>query len=219
MTMDAGGRGRLITLEGGEGGGKSTQSRQLLIWLKAQGVDAMATREPGGSPGGERIRELLVTGIADRWTPLTEVLLHYAARQDHIRTIIEPALSAGRWVVCDRFFDSTLAYQGYGHGVPLNFIEALRQQIVGDTYLPDLTLILDLPAEEGLRRSHARDNRERRYESMPIDFHERLRRGFQEIAKREPKRCIVIDASRTVDEVQAAIRLAIGKHLAVAADP
>ena len=216
MTKSAGGRGRFITLAGGEGGGKSTQCRRLLPWLKEQGIDALATREPGGSPGAERIRELLVTGSADRWTPLTEVLLHYAARQDHICAVIEPALAAGQWVVCDRFFDSTLAYQGYGHRVPLNFIETLRQQIVCDIYQPDITVILDLPAAEGLSRSHARDNTERRYESMPVEFHERLRRGFQEIAKREPKRCVVVDANQPIDEVQAAIRLAISKRLAVA---
>ena len=217
MKNSAGGRGRFITLEGGEGGGKSTQIRHLLPWLKEQGIDALATREPGGSPGAERIRELLVTGHADRWTPLTEVLLHYAARQDHIRAVIEPTLAAGRWVVCDRFFDSTLAYQGYGHGVALDFIETLSRQIVGDSYRPDVTVILDLPPAEGLRRSHARDNAERRYESMPIDFHERLRRGFLTIAEREPKRCVVIDASQAIDEVQSAIRLAIGKRLAVTA--
>ena len=126
MASNAGGRGRFITFEGGEGGGKSTQSKLLLPWLSERGVHAVATREPGGSPGAERIRELLVTGDAGRWTPMTEVLLHYAARQDHIQRIIEPALAAGRWVVCDRFFDSTLAYQGYGHGVALDFIETLR---------------------------------------------------------------------------------------------
>jgi len=163
MIASAGGRGRFITLEGGEGGGKSTQCKLLLPWLRERGIDALATREPGGSPGAEKVRELLVTGTADRWTPLTEVLLHYAARQDHIQRVIEPALAAGRWVICDRFFDSTLAYQGYGHGVPLDFIERLRQQIVGETYRPDLTAILDLPAADGLLRSHARHNTGRRY--------------------------------------------------------
>jgi dTMP kinase len=216
MTASAGRRGRFITLEGGEGGGKSTQCKLLLPWLRERKIDALATREPGGSPGAERIRELLVTGAADRWTPLTEVLLHYAARQDHIQCVIEPALAAGRWVICDRFFDSTLAYQGYGHGVPLDFIERLCQQIVGEAYRPDLTAVLDLPAADGLLRSHARDNTERRYESMPVEFHERLRRGFQEIAEREPKRCVIIDARQSIDDVQAAIRLAIGKRLAVA---
>jgi len=216
MTAGAGGRGRFITLEGGEGGGKSTQCILLIPWLRERGIDALATREPGGSPGAERIRELLVTGTADRWTPLTEVMLHYAARQDHVQRVIEPALAAGRWVVCDRFFDSTLAYQGYGHGVPLHFIETLRRQIVGETHRPDLTVILDLPAAEGLRRSHSRENSERRYESMPLDFHECLRRGFQEIAERERKRCVLIDARQSIDEVQAAIRLAISKRLAVA---
>jgi len=212
MTASAGGRGRFVTFEGGEGGGKSTQCKLLLPWLRERRIDVVATREPGGSPGAERIRELLVTGAADRWTPLTEVLLHFAARQDHIQRVIEPALAAGQWVICDRFFDSTLAYQGYGHGVALNFIETLRQQIIGETHRPDLTVILDLPAAEGLRRSQSRENSERRYESMPVEFHERLRRGFQEIAAREPQRCTLVDAQQRVDVVQEAIRQLIGKR-------
>lgn len=216
MTARAGGRGRLITLEGGEGGGKSTQCKLLIPWLREQGIDALATREPGGSPGAERIRELLVTGAADRWAPLTETLLHYAARQDHIQRVIEPALVSGSWVVCDRFFDSTLAYQGYGHGVPLHLIETLQQQIVGESHRPDLTVILDLPAAEGLRRSHSRDSNERRYESMPVEFHERLRRGFREIAEREPQRCAMIDAEQGVDAVQQTIRQLIGKRFGLA---
>lgn len=212
MTASVGGRGRFITLEGGEGGGKSTQCKRLLPWLREREIDALATREPGGSPGAEKIRDLLVTGAADRWTPLTEVLLHYAARHDHIQRVIEPALAAGRWVVCDRFFDSTLAYQGYGHGVPLHFIETLRQLVVGDAHLPALSIILDLPAEEGLRRSHSRDNSERRYESMPVEFHERLRRGFQEIARQEAQRCVIVDAQQEIDAVQQTIRQLIGNR-------
>jgi dTMP kinase len=217
MTTRAGGRGRFITLEGGEGGGKSTQVKLLLPWLKEKGIDVVATREPGGSPGAERVRELLVTGSVDRWTPLTELLLHYAARADHVLRTVEPALAAGKWVVSDRFFDSTLAYQGYGHGVSLEFVEKLRQQIIGEANKPDLTIILDLPAEEGLRRSHARPNSERRYESMPLEFHERLRHGFQEIAKREPERCAIVNAEQEVDAVQQAIRSLVVKKLGVAA--
>jgi dTMP kinase len=217
MVSNAGGRGRFITFEGGEGGGKSTQSKLLLPWLREQGVDAMATREPGGSPGAERIRELLVTGTTDRWTPTTEVLLHYAARQDHIKQTIEPALASGRWVICDRFFDSTLAYQGYGHGVALDFIETLRSAVVGDRYGPDLTLILDLPAAEGLQRSQSRVNTERRYESMPIEFHQRLRDGFQAIARQEPERCRIIDARQGIDAVQNQIRAVISKRFELAA--
>ncbi|HVR68086.1 MAG TPA: dTMP kinase [Verrucomicrobiae bacterium] len=217
MTSNAGGRGRFITFEGGEGGGKSTQTKLLLPWLSERGVHAVATREPGGSPGAERIRELLVTGDTGRWTPNTEVLLHYAARHDHIQRNIEPALAAGRWVVCDRFFDSTLAYQGYGHGVALDFIETLRNAVVGDRYRPDLTLILDLPAAEGLKRSQSRVNTERRYESMPVEFHERLREGFQAIARQEPERCRTIDALQSIESVQRQIRAAISKHFELTA--
>jgi len=217
MTSNAGGRGRFITFEGGEGGGKSTQSKLLLPWLSERGIAAVATREPGGSPGAERIRELLVTGNVDRWTPMTEVLLHYAARQDHIRLTIEPALAAGRWVVCDRFFDSTLAYQGYGHGVALDFIETLRKAVAGDRHKPDLTLILDLPAAEGINRSQSRANTERRYESMPIQFHERLREGFQAIARQEPDRCRIVDARQNVEAVQSQIRSVISEHFKLVA--
>jgi dTMP kinase len=217
MGSDAGGRGRFITFEGGEGGGKSTQSKLLLPWLSERGVTAIATREPGGSPGAERIRELLVTGESDRWTPLGETLLHYAAREDHIRRVIEPALAAGRWVVCDRFFDSTAAYQGYGHGVALDFIESLRSRIVGSVHRPDLTIILDLPAEEGLKRSGNRANTERRYESMPFAFHERLRQGFQAIARLEPDRCHVIDARQNIEAIQSEIRRLLATKFKLAA--
>jgi dTMP kinase len=217
MASNTGGRGRFITFEGGEGGGKSTQSKLLLPWLSEHGVHAVATREPGGSPGAERIRELLVTGDTSRWTPMTEVLLHYAARQDHIQRVIEPALTAGKWVVCDRYFDSTTAYQGYGHGVPLDFIETLRSRIVGDGHRPDLTLILDLPAADGLQRSQSRANMERRYESMPIEFHERLRLGFQTIARNEPERCQIIDAVQGVDVIQGQIRATISQRFGLKA--
>jgi dTMP kinase len=160
---------------------------------------------------------LLVTGDAGRWTPMTEVLLHYAARQDHIQGIIEPALTAGRWVVCDRFFDSTTAYQGYGHGVALGFIETLRNKIVGTEHRPDLTLILDLPADQGLRRSQSRANLERRYESMPIEFHQRLREGFLAIARLEPERCRIIDAMQGIEAVQDRIRAVIAQRFGLAA--
>src|SRR5262249_4485373 len=153
-TMVNSARGKFITLEGGEGAGKSTQIKLLASWLQERGVDVAQTREPGGAPGAERIRELLVTGDADRWTPIAETLLHYAARADHLERTIRPALVAGRWVVCDRFADSTRAYQGYGHGVPFGIIESLFKAVVADT-APDLTLILDLPVEVGLRRAGA----------------------------------------------------------------
>lgn len=210
--------GRFITLEGGEGAGKSSQIGLLVPWLRDQGIDVVATREPGGAPGAERIRELLVTGDAARWTPLTEVLLHYAARADHLERTIRPALAAGRWVVCDRFADSTAAYQGYGHGVDLAVIDAFYARVVGTT-APDLTLVLDLPAEEGLQRASARKGKETRYEQMAIDFHRRLRDGFLAIAANNPKRCAVVDARNDIGGVQAAIRAVVSQRLGVKLAP
>jgi dTMP kinase len=201
-------RGRFITLEGGEGGGKSTQARQLAVWLEGQGHKVLLTREPGGSPGAEEIRKLLVQGATDRWDPVTETLLHFAARRDHLERVIRPALSAGQWVLSDRFADSTLAYQGYGHGVDRGFIAALEGAVVG-SQRPDLTLILDLPVAVGLKRAGARQGSETRYEDMARAFHERLRQGFLDIAKQDPARCRVIDATADIDRVQAVLRAAV----------
>lgn len=201
-------RGRFITLEGGEGGGKSTQAKRLAVWLEGQGHKVLLTREPGGSPGAEEIRKLLVQGSADRWDPVTETLLHFAARRDHLERVIRPALAAGHWVLSDRFADSTLAYQGYGHGVDRGFIAALESAVVG-SQRPDLTLILDLPVTQGLERAGARPGAETRYEEMAQAFHERLRQGFLDIAKQEPQRCRVIDATADIDTVQAKLRAAI----------
>jgi dTMP kinase len=207
-------RGRFITFEGGEGAGKSTQVRLLAAWLGQRGIDVLATREPGGSAGAERIRGLLVEGDAARWDPLTETLLHYGARRDHVERTIRPALAANRWVVCDRFADSTTAYQGYGHGVSLEFIATLRHQVVGTDCAPDLTVVLDLPVEAGLRRASSRPGSETRYESMSVEFHRRLREGFLTIAKAEPDRCVVVDASADIDAVQSAVRAAVERRLA-----
>lgn len=209
-----GGRGRFITLEGGEGTGKSTQVRLLAPWLRERGIDVVQTREPGGAAGAERIRDLLVQGDTDRWTPTAETLLHYAARADHLDRTIRPALAAGRWVICDRFADSTKAYQGYGQGVPLELIDALLAAVVAETG-PDLTLMLDLPVADGLRRAGQRTGPENRYEQMTLDFHERLRAGFLSIARADPQRCAIIDASRTIDAVQADIRAEVQRRLGV----
>jgi dTMP kinase len=204
--------GRFITLEGGEGAGKSTQIKLLGTWLGERGIDVVQTREPGGAAGAERIRELLVKGDADRWTPIAETLLHYAARADHLDRTIRPALARGRWVICDRFADSTTAYQGHGHGVPFAVIDALFKAVVGDT-APDLTVILDLPVELGLQRATARAGHENRYEQMAIDFHKRLRDGFLTIARDNPQRCAVIDAGRAVDAVQSDIQAEVRRRL------
>jgi dTMP kinase len=205
-------RGRFITLEGGEGAGKSTQVKLLATWLGRRGIDVLQTREPGGAPGAERIRELLVKGDADRWTPTAETLLHSAARADHLERTIRPALAAGRWVICDRFADSTTAYQGYGHGVPFDVIDSLFKAVVGDT-APDLTLILDLPVEQGLQRAAARAGHENRYEQMAVEFHDRLRNGFLAIARQNPRRCAVVDANRGVDAIQSDIQAEVRRRL------
>jgi len=205
--------GRFITLEGGEGAGKSTQARRLAGRLTARGHRAVVTREPGGSEGAEKIRELLVTGAADRWSPMTETLLVYAARRDHIERTIAPALAAGDWVVSDRFADSTRAYQGAGGGVSGSLIQALERHVLGETR-PDLTLILDLPAEAGLARIAARTHAETRFEAKGEAFHQRLREGFLAIARVESDRCAVIDATQDLDVVEAAIWAAVEARLA-----
>jgi dTMP kinase len=207
-----GAAGRFITLEGGEGAGKSTQIVRLADWLKGRGREVLATREPGGAPGAEMIRKLLVEGPAERWDGTTEALLHFAARRDHLRSTVWPALKRGAWVISDRFADSTQAYQGYGHGLDLVTLERLYEVAVGN-FRPDLTLILDLPVEAGLARAAARRGAETRYESLPRDFHERVRKGFLEIAKREPKRCAAIDASKDIDTIAGAIARAVSERL------
>jgi len=208
-------RGRFITFEGGEGGGKSTQARRLAEWLETRNLEVVLSREPGGAPGAESIRELLVTGAAGRWDPVGETLLHFAARADHLVQTIEPALVDGRWIVCDRFVDSTVAYQGYGQGVDREFIAMLAQHVCGGL-VPDLTLILDVPVDVGLARAAIRHNDENRYETMDRDFHERLRRGFHEIAAAEPARCVLIDATEDMDSVEQRVRNAVESRLLAA---
>ena len=213
-------RGRFITLEGGEGAGKSTQQRGLAAWLRAGGLEVVETREPGGSAGAEEIRKLLVTGEAARWDPMTEALLIFAARRDHLRQTIEPALARGAWVVCDRFVDSTMAYQGYAQGLGREAVETLYKLVVGDL-MPDLTLVLDIPIEEGLKRAKHRNGStaeaEDRYEQMDIVFHERLRAGFHDIVAREPARCVLIDAAGDADSVAARVAAAVSERLGVPA--
>jgi dTMP kinase len=206
--------GRFITLEGGEGAGKSTQITRLKGWLEGRGRTVVATREPGGSPGAEMIRKLLVEGPVERWDGRTEALLHFAARREHLRSIVWPALKRGDWVISDRFADSTLAYQGYGHGVDRRIFDELYKVAVGD-FGPDLTLILDLPIETGLLRAAARRGAETRYESLPRDFHARVRAGFLEIAMQDPKRCVMIDATADIDTTAAAIARVVGERLGV----
>jgi len=204
--------GKFISFEGGEGSGKSTQVKLLAESLRKSGLNVILTREPGGSPASEEIRDLLVSGAVDRWSPMAEVLLNYAAREMHVKKTIQPALERGDWVITDRFFDSTLAYQGYGGGIDPLRVDAIRK-IVLDQFAPDLTLILDLPVEEGLNRAGKRmlENKsgEDRFERMERDFHHRLRDGFLTIAAAEPTRCRVIEASGDVTQVAFRVMTAV----------
>jgi dTMP kinase len=206
--------GRFITLEGGEGAGKSTQLRRLAETLAKSGFEVVTTREPGGSPSAEKIRGLLLDPAA-RWEPAAEALLHFAARSDHYTTVIAPALRRGAWVVCDRFADSTRAYQGYGLGLDAAVIETLYEITLGD-FAPDLTLVLDLPVETGMERIRRREGMADRYERMDRAFHERLRRGFLDIAARNPERCTVIDADADPDTVFSRIMGCVGDRLGIA---
>lgn len=202
-------RGYFITLEGGEGAGKSTQARRLAAALAAAGVPVLRTREPGGAPGAERIRELLLS--PGSWDSLTEAMLHFAARREHVVRSIRPMLEAGAWVICDRFADSTLAYQGAGQGLAYETWARLCDLTL-EGLQPDLTLILDLPVEAGLARAGARSAADR-YERLGTDFHARIRAGFADIAQREPARCVVLDAARDAEAVYASIAETLRQRL------
>ncbi|MBV9419924.1 MAG: dTMP kinase [Alphaproteobacteria bacterium] len=203
---------RFITLEGGDGSGKSTQIKRLLAALKKRGIAAIETREPGGSPGAEEIRALVLNGDPGRWDALTEGLLMFAARADHVARTIKPALAAKKWVICDRFTDSTYAYQGAGHGLARETIRRMEGLVLGD-FRPDLTLILDIPVEHGLKRTGtANRSKDMRFEAFDTAFHERMRQCYLSIAKRDPTRCVVIDASQDENTVAAAIWQTVSKR-------
>jgi len=192
--------GVFITLEGGEGAGKSTQLKLLEERLVTHEIDIVRTREPGGVPSAETIRDLLVNGETDKWRPLTETLLHFAARHEHISRLVQPALDRGQWVLCDRFADSTTAYQGYAQNIDLETIATLYRLAVGNLE-PNLTIILDLPVEVGLERAEERGIGATRYEKMGIEFHKRLRDGFLRIAANNPHRCSILDATQSIEEI------------------
>ena len=210
-------RGRFISIEGGEGVGKSTHVGLLVAALDRAGIRARATREPGGSPGAEAIRRLLLEGEGERWDAISEALLLVAARCDHVARLIAPALAQGVWVVSDRFADSTMAYQGYGKGVAFDDLATLHRLALGD-FAPDLTVILDLPVETGLARAAARSAADR-FERLDHDFHEKLRQGFRQIAAENPTRCILIDASGDAQTVHSAVIAAAEQRLGVAVAP
>jgi dTMP kinase len=195
-------RGRFITFEGGEGSGKSTQIRLLAERLDAEGLRAIVTREPGGSPGAEIIRHVLLSGVGKMFGAEAETLLFIAARDDHVRTVIEPALAQNVWVLCDRFADSTRVYQGHAGKVDLRVLDAMERVTIG-ALKPDLTFILDLPVEVGMQRAAKRRGTEApdRFEAENIDFHQKLRDGYLAIARGEPARCVLIDATKTPEDV------------------
>ncbi len=199
-------RGKFISFEGGEGVGKSTQINILRDRLRGRGIDVIVTREPGGAPGAEEIRTLLLTGEVDKWVPMTEVLLFYASRVDHLERTIRPALDAGQWVISDRYADSTFAYQGAGHGLGATVIDEIHR-IATDNFWPDITILLDADPEEALKRATEReaeiseDLREDRYEKMAGNFHHRLRQAFLDIAARSPDRFRLVAAAGTIDDV------------------
>ncbi|MEI6485963.1 MAG: dTMP kinase [Sphingomonadales bacterium] len=200
-------RARFITLEGGEGSGKSTQGRLLAQRLRSQGHEVVLTREPGGTDGAEAIRSLLVTGDPDRWSPWSEALLMTAARVDHTQRTIRPALARGAIVICDRYIDSTRAYQGAGRGLPDAALTGLHDQAVG--LWPDITLVMQLDAGEGLARAAARGDAEARFEAMGGAFHARVKAFFAGLPAAEPARCRAIDAGGSIAAVAARIEAAL----------
>jgi dTMP kinase len=208
------GRGRFITFEGGEGSGKSTQIKTLAERLDAIKLRAIVTREPGGSPGAEIIRHLVLSGMGKLLGPDAETLLFAAARDDHVRTVIRPALGQGIWVLCDRFSDSTRAYQGRLGQVSAEFLNAMERVTIGDLK-PDLTFILDVPVEIGLQRAAARrgSGAPDRFEAEDVRFHRQLREAYRQIAAGEPKRCVLIDASADPGTVAAMIWAALRERL------
>jgi dTMP kinase len=227
-------RGKFITFEGGEGSGKSTQAQRLADRLRGLGHDVVVTREPGGSPFAERLRAIILDPDVEPHAPLSEALLFYAARADHLDRVIRPALKAGQWVVCDRFSDSTRVYQGLAGDLDPKIIEALELLVVTPTK-PDLTLVIDIPAEVGLGRAALRQTASTgvqpvkgtagvsgrvvrslladRFEARGVDFHRRLRDGFLKIASADPKRCAVVDGQKGADEVTRAIWAAVESRL------
>ena len=213
-------RGKFITLEGGEGCGKSTQLKLLAAYLQNKGIDTVQTKEPGSTPEGKILRELLVTGDKDKFDAISECLLYYADRRCNLTKVVWPALEQGKWVISDRFADSTEAYQYYGYDkrVSYDILSGLYRIVAGD-FKPDLTLILDIEPEVGMRRSFAKAEtmavKELRFESRQLEFHQNLRRGFLEIAEREPERCAIINADTDIETVHQRIIETVKQRLGI----
>lgn len=218
---------RFVTFEGGEGAGKSTQVARLRVSLQGAGITAVATREPGGSPFAEQVREIILSPTTARHVSLAETLLFAAARADHMDATIRPALARGQWVLCDRFTDSTRVYQGTAAGVPIDRIMALEDMVLGECR-PDLTIILDVPPEVGLDRARTRAAERTGaeagsactdpYEARELSFHESLRAGFLEIARSEPDRCVLVNGTQPEDKIAAEIWDLVCARLGVGAD-
>lgn len=198
-------KGLFISFEGIEGSGKSTQLNFTVEYLQAKNIEVVQTREPGGTLVGEKIRDVLLDNQLPNMYMDTELMLMFAARVEHVRKVIQPALQAGKWVVCDRFFDATYAYQGYGRDIDLNRIDALKEFSIG-TLAPDLTLLLDVSLEVSMDRVTKRGNKDR-FENEKIDFYKKVRNGYLQIANNNPSRVATIDANNSIDEVQRAIRI------------
>ena len=207
-------RGKFITFEGGEGTGKSTQAAMLALRLESLGLRVLLTREPGGSPGAEIIRHVLLSGAAKPLGPEAEAMLFAAARDDHVRCTILPALEVGHWVICDRFADSTRVYQGALGDVDYRLIKALERVSLGDLY-PDLTLVLDVPVALGLKRAARRRGSANpdRFEAETIDFHDKLRQAYLALAAAEPDRCVIIDAAAPKEKVARQVWKAVNSRL------
>jgi dTMP kinase len=214
------GRGRFVTFEGGEGAGKSTQIKKLAERLNAAKLKTIVTREPGGSLGAEIMRHLVLSGMGKLLGPDAETLLFAAARDDHVRTVIQPALNQGTWVLCDRFYDSTRAYQGSLGSVPPGLINAMQRVTIGDLK-PDLTIILDVPVEVGMHRAAARRGNDApdRFEAEDLQFHYNLREAYRAIAAGDPERCVLIDANADPDTVAGRVWAALRDHIFAAAVP
>ena len=193
-----------ITFEGGEGSGKSTQIDLLNNFLTLKGADVLCTREPGGTPSAEVIRDLVIKGDTNRWLPMTESLLMWASRYEHVEALIKPSLNAGKWVICDRFYHSTYAYQGVGHDLGLESMKSIKRLVIGDIR-PDLVFLLDIDPIKGIKRTKNRNSNEDRFENMDLTFHSDLRDAFLMLSKEEADRFVVIDAELDIREISKII--------------
>ena len=207
-------KGKFITIEGGEGTGKSTQLNLLSAYLKKKKIKNITTREPGGAKGAEKIRNLILNSKKKDWSPITEALLHISARSDHLEKKILPNLNKGIWIICDRFRDSTIAYQGFGNGLKLDVLETLQESIFNKLHA-DLTIILDVDPRISLKRTKKRKFGNKKYEKMNINFHKKIRKGFLDIAKKNKKRCKIINAVGDKIEINKKIIEVIKKHFKI----